>query len=68
MELLEPEPGDSPVVTNWRAKVSCTIWAWLTRWTTEGAGTRTLDLRLKRPLLYRLSYTLNVFIPSLRLL
>ena len=27
---------------------------------TEGAGTRTLDPRLKRPLLYRLSYTPNL--------
>ena len=29
----------------------------------EGAGTRTLDPRLKRPLLYQLSYTLIHFSP-----
>src|SRR5689334_7470682 len=33
----------------------------LLRRSNEGAGTRTLDLRLKRPLLYQLSYALDSF-------
>ena len=42
-----------------RASESKNIRVALLRRSNEGAGTRTLDLRLKRPLLYQLSYALD---------